>query len=174
MAIIDINKCYIKILYKECKLKDNTLYITFTTYPSEAERIKEKNRDKNFIKFKNNMNELIRSLEDNITSAMNTDANKAEVDDLSCKYDKYINQYYNILYNYTLPPNNQSSFKQFVDKDELTRLGFDYSWVVNPVRKYGDSVVAIELKDTDTKLKLSNKFYYGKLKSIMNKGVKDA
>lgn len=179
MAVIDLDGSYLKVLYDECMVKGDNIYVTFITYPTEADRLREKNTDAAYNAFVGKIWDKIRSYQTEINSMIKeyeeTQSEELghQINDKIKERDKYINQWNNINNNRILPIDKEPEFINYISDDELAEFGFDKSWIENPIRTNGVVQTLAGNYQTMTRAAINTSFYYDRLKSIMNEGVKD-
>lgn len=181
------SKQYIKILFDECKVMGLSVYVTYSVYLAEEERMKDKERAEAFTKFYMNLREKIDIEEKEITAECekygvnrldpNTDISKMPSDifehltDKGAKSSKLAYIERNLFFNLYKFENNETPVIEIGEKlDVLVGLGFDPNWVSNPIRLAGKVEAYCGEYNGES---INHSFYYNKLKSYFNMDTSD-
>lgn len=153
MAIIDKNTNeYYKIIQHECYANIDGLYLSVAMYDSEAERIKEKNRENLILEYINNMIVLEESI--------------PNIEEIGDHHPILI--YYHLFDRTIVPKNNQILGLDGFTEDqvrEAEKYGFDRKWFIDPVIIGSKFIIRVKDYDGDS---FDLESLYGHLKNRFN------
>lgn len=184
MAILDTDKTYVKLIFDECMIKGRDVYVSFMTYATKEDRDREKAQYERVQNFLNNLRDKYRNLQEEVQNFISgiTDINAMSVAEsamFQSVYEpkiklaqNYMNQEQNFLDNLIVSASaeNISTFQYIISKQELESLGFEEEWILNPIKHLGyTTIYAGEFNGEE----INEKFYYTRLKPLMNDAVID-
>ena len=182
MAILDIDKSYIKIDYTHSGVIGGLIQVSFATYISQAERDKEKQREEKISQFLNNIYTSISELQNdaynNWGQLSQEEIEKIKLTDVFIQWENKITNYQNTYstfgeYAYKVV-GEKPNYKLFLTEKELETLGFDLIWFTDPVIHNGFTTINCGEYDNINRPELNLEFFYNKLKEYMNPEVLDA
>lgn len=178
---------YFKIEFEDCMVKGNSVIVAFSTYVTDEERNKEKQRRPLFTLFFNNLQTLINSLQNEIIfSVENLKKSPEEILDsmgkirreaypeLRAKQDTIIEleQMHNSIFErcYVYGNIEHSPLEEMENKEILIGLGYDENWLKEPIRLTTRAQVYCGEYSGE---KIAHAFYYNRLKTKMSDNVED-
>ncbi len=160
------------MLFDECYVKGNKIFVSWLTYASKEDRDKERSREEEVNAFISNLREksnnerqilYLKQREETALTSRDTE-----------KIESLISLYYNqeiIFYeNYLNIKNRESTFKSILPDGELEKLGFKQEWIDDPIYNYGVSSMCVGEYKGEI---ISHELFYNRLKKFMYDAIID-
>lgn len=184
MAILEIETGhYYRVLFDECMIKGNMVYVTAETYATATDRDKEKKKLPLLGKFVDKVRvkqyEIQKKIEDEIEK-LNVDPMTIEKDEdgrISKEKHPEIRNLQDELMLLNRAMDAACTTRHGVKRKEeinsnatLKKCGFRKEWIQRPIKKLGRIQINVGAYNGE---KLTHEFFYNRLKKYMNENIQD-